>query len=318
VGRFVLRRLIQAIPTFIGITILTFAVVRLAPGDPVNLLAVGAADMTTDDLDALRRSYGLDQPLPVQYFSWLGHILSGDFGRSFLYRRPVLQMIGSTLPNPLQLSVSALVVALAVGIPLGVVAARFRGSVVDQVIRVVGVAGHAVPTFWLGLLFILTLSVQIRLFPVGGMLTIGASEWDMGDRLRHLVGPVLALSFTGIANYSRYMRTEMLEVLGQEFVRAARAKGLTEWSVLTRHALRNAILPMITALGGLLATLVSGALVIEQIFAWPGMGRMTYEAARSKDYPVIMGVVVVSSFLLMISYILRDVAYGVADPRVRL
>jgi peptide/nickel transport system permease protein len=318
VGRFVLRRLIQAIPTFIGITILTFAVVRLAPGDPVNLLAVGAADMTTDDLDALRRSYGLDQPLPVQYFSWLGHILSGDFGRSFLYRRPVLQMIGSTLPNTLQLSVSALVVALAVGIPLGVVAARFRGSVVDQVIRVVGVAGHAVPTFWLGLLFILTLSVQIRLFPVGGMLTIGASEWDMGDRLRHLVGPVLALSFTGIANYSRYMRTEMLEVLGQEFVRAARAKGLTEWSVLTRHALRNAILPMITALGGLLATLVSGALVIEQIFAWPGMGRMTYEAARSKDYPVIMGVVVVSSFLLMISYILRDVAYGVADPRVRL
>jgi peptide/nickel transport system permease protein len=318
VGRFVLRRLIQAIPTFIGITILTFAVVRLAPGDPVNLLAVGAADLTTDDLDALRRSYGLDQPLPVQYFSWLGHILSGDFGRSFLYRRPVLQMIGSTLPNTLQLSVSALVVALAVGIPLGVVAARFRGSVVDQVIRVVGVAGHAVPTFWLGLLFILTLSVQIRLFPVGGMLTIGASEWDMGDRLRHLVGPVLALSFTGIANYSRYMRTEMLEVLGQEFVRAARAKGLTEWSVLTRHALRNAILPMITALGGLLATLVSGALVIEQIFAWPGMGRMTYEAARSKDYPVIMGVVVVSSFLLMISYILRDVAYGVADPRVRL
>jgi peptide/nickel transport system permease protein len=318
VGRFVLRRLIQAIPTFIGITILTFAVVRLAPGDPVNLLAVGAADMTTDDLDALRRSYGLDQPLPVQYFSWLGHILSGDFGRSFLYRRPVLQMIGSTLPNTLQLSVSALVVALAVGIPLGVVAARFRGSVVDQVIRVVGVAGPAVPTFWLGLLFILTLSVQIRLFPVGGMLTIGASEWDMGDRLRHLVGPVLALSFTGIANYSRYMRTEMLEVLGQEFVRAARAKGLTEWSVLTRHALRNAILPMITALGGLLATLVSGALVIEQIFAWPGMGRMTYEAARSKDYPVIMGVVVVSSFLLMISYILRDVAYGVADPRVRL
>jgi peptide/nickel transport system permease protein len=318
VGRFVLRRLIQAIPTFIGITILTFAVVRLAPGDPVNLLAVGAADMTTEDLDALRRSYGLDQPLPVQYFSWLGHILSGDFGRSFLYRRPVLQMIGSTLPNTLQLSVSALVVALAVGIPLGVVAARFRGSVVDQVIRVVGVAGHAVPTFWLGLLFILTLSVQIRLFPVGGMLTIGASEWDMGDRLRHLVGPVLALSFTGIANYSRYMRTEMLEVLGQEFVRAARAKGLTEWSVLTRHALRNAILPMITALGGLLATLVSGALVIEQIFAWPGMGRMTYEAARSKDYPVIMGVVVVSSFLLMISYILRDVAYGVADPRVRL
>ncbi len=317
-GRFVVRRLVQAIPTFIGITILTFTLVRLAPGDPVNLLAAGAADMTTEDLNALRHSYGLDQPVPVQYFSWLGHILAGDFGRSFLYRRPVVQMISSTLPNTLQLSVAALVVALAVGIPLGVIAARFRGSAIDQVIRVLGVAGHAVPTFWLGLLFILILSVQVRAFPVGGMLTIGASEWDVTDRFRHLVGPVLALSLAGIANYSRYMRTEMLEVLGQDFVRAARAKGLPERTVLSSHALRNAILPMITALGGLLATLVSGALVVEQVFAWPGMGRMTYEAARSKDYPVIMGVVVVSSALLLLSYILRDVAYGVADPRVRL
>jgi peptide/nickel transport system permease protein len=317
-GRFVLRRLIQAIPTFLGITILTFAMVRLAPGDPVNLLAAGAADMTMEDLNALRHSYGLDQPLPVQYISWMGHILTGDFGRSFLYRRSVVQMIATTLPNTMQLSVTALVVALLVGIPLGVFAARFRGSALDQVIRVLGVAGHAVPTFWLGLLFILILAVHFRVFPVGGMLTVGASEWDIGDRFRHLVGPVLALSFTGIANYSRYMRTEMLEVLGQDFVRAARAKGLPERSVLTRHALRNAILPMITALGSLLAALVSGALVVEQVFAWPGMGRMTYEAARSKDYPVIMGVVVVSSVLLLISYILRDVAYGVADPRVRL
>jgi peptide/nickel transport system permease protein len=317
-GRFVLRRLIQAIPTFLGITILTFAMVRLAPGDPVNLLAAGAADMTMEDLNALRHAYGLDQPLPVQYISWMGHILTGDFGRSFLYRRSVVQMIATTLPNTMQLSVTALVVALLVGIPLGVFAARFRGSALDQVIRVLGVAGHAVPTFWLGLLFILILAVHFRVFPVGGMLTVGASEWDIGDRFRHLVGPVLALSFTGIANYSRYMRTEMLEVLGQDFVRAARAKGLPERSVLTRHALRNAILPMITALGSLLAALVSGALVVEQVFAWPGMGRMTYEAARSKDYPVIMGVVVVSSVLLLISYILRDVAYGVADPRVRL
>jgi peptide/nickel transport system permease protein len=317
-GRFILRRLVQAIPTFFGITVLTFAVIRLAPGDPVHLLAAGAADLTTEDLNALRRSYGLDQPIPVQYASWMGHILTGDFGRSFLYRRPVSQMIASTLPNTLQLSVSALLVALLVGIPLGALAARYRGSALDQVIRVFGVAGHAVPSFWLGLLFILVLAVQFRLFPVGGMLTVGAGEWDVGDRARHLVGPVLALSLTGIANYSRFMRTEMLEVLGQDFIRAARAKGLHERSVLSRHALRNAILPMITALGGLLASLVSGALVIEQVFAWPGMGRMTYEAARSKDYPVIMGVVVVTSVLLLVSYILRDVAYGVADPRVRL
>ena len=317
-SRFILRRVVQAIPTFIGITIISFALMRLAPGDPVNLLAAGVADMSPADLAVLRHSYGLDQPVPVQYLIWLQHIFTGDFGKSFLYQRPVLQMITQTLPNTLQLSVAALLVALAVGIPLGIVAARYRGSLLDQVIRVVGVAGHAVPTFWLGLLFILILSVEVRLFPIGGMLTIGASEWDLGDRFRHLVGPVLALSFAGIANYSRYMRTEMLEVLAHDFVRASRAKGLPESSVLTRHALRNALIPMITALGGLLANLVSGALVIEQVFAWPGMGRMTYEAARSKDYPVIMGVVVVSSLLLLVSYILRDVAYGVADPRVRL
>jgi peptide/nickel transport system permease protein len=203
-----------------------------------------------------------------------------------------------------------------VGVSLGVLAARQRGSWVDQAIRVIAVAGHAVPSFWLGLLFILVLSVQLRLFPVGGMLSVGASDWDVGDRLRHLVGPVLALSLAGMANYSRYMRTELLEVLGQDFVRVARAKGLPERRTLTRHALRNALLPLITALGGLLATLVSGALVIEQVFAWPGMGRMTYDAARSKDYPIIMGVVVISGAVVLLAFILRDVAYAVADPRI--
>jgi peptide/nickel transport system permease protein len=277
----------------------------------------GAADLTAEDYAALRRSYGLDEPIPVQYLSWLGRTLSGDFGQSFLYRRPVIQMIAASLPNTLQLSVLALLVALLVGVPLGVVAARYRGTLLDQVIRVLSVAGHAVPPFWFGLLFILILSVQLRLFPVGGMLTIGKSEWDVGDRLAHLVGPVLTLSLAGIANYSRYMRTETLDVIGQDFIRTARAKGLRERSVLYVHVLRNALLPLITALGGLLASLVSGAVVVEQVFAWPGMGRMTYEAARAKDYPIVMAVVVISSALLLVSYILRDVAYAIADPRVR-
>ncbi len=317
-NKFVLRRLLQAVPTFFGITILTFIIMRLSPSDPVSLMVAGASDISAGDLAAIRAAYGLDQPLPVQYFSWLGHVLVGDFGQSFLFKRPVIQMIGAALPNTLVLATSALLVALAVGVPLGVVAARYRGTAVDQIIRVVGVVGHAIPTFWFGLLFILVLSVDLRLFPVGGMLTIGKDPLDIGDRLAHMVGPVLALSLGGIANYSRYMRTEILEVLGQDFVRTAYAKGLRTQRVLFVHALRNALLPLITALGGLLATLVSGAVVIEQVFAWPGMGRMTYEAARSKDYPIVMAVVVISSALLLISYVIRDVAYGLADPRVRL
>jgi peptide/nickel transport system permease protein len=315
-GRFVLRRLVQAVPTFFGITLLAFAILRLAPGDPI-LLLFGSQNLRTEDIAALRAQYGLDQPLPIQYLSWLGHMLSGDFGRSFLYKRPVLEMIQASLPNTLLLGSLALILTVVVGVPLGVIAARYRGSWIDQVIRIVGVVGHAVPLFWFGLLFILILSVQFRLFPVGGMLTVGKDPFDVTDRLAHLVGPVLTLSLAGIANYSRYMRTETLEVLSQDYIRTARAKGLYENLVLFVHALRNALLPLVTALGTQIAFLLSGAIVTEQVFAWPGMGRMTFEAVRSKDYPIVMAVVVISSMMLLASYIVRDVAYGVVDPRVR-
>jgi peptide/nickel transport system permease protein len=316
VGRFLVRRVLQAIPTFFGITLLSFMVLRLAPGDPI-LLMFGSQNLRAEEIAALRAAYGLDQPLPIQYLNWLGHVLTGDFGRSFLYKRPVSDMIMSALPNTLLLGGLALLVTVCVGVPLGVLAARFRGSWLDQGIRVFGAVGHAIPTFWFGLLFILILSVQLRWFPVGGMLTIGKDPGDIGDRVAHLVGPVLALSLAGVANYSRYMRTETLEVLGQDYVRTARAKGLPEQLVVFFHALRNALLPLVTALGTQIAVLVSGTVVIEQVFAWPGMGRMTYEAARSKDYPIVMGVVVISSVMLLVSYLARDVAYGFVDPRVR-
>lgn len=316
-GRFIIRRVLQAIPTFFGITLLSFIVIRLAPGDPLSLLVFNIPELSPENYRALRQAYGLDEPMPIQYFNWLTRVLRGDFGDSFLYRRPVIEMIRASLPNTLQLSVLSLLLALLVGIPLGVLAARYRGSWIDQVVRVFGVAGHAIPSFWFALLFILVMSVQLRLFPVTGMQTVGADYWDVGDRIRHLVGPVVALSLSPIANISRYMRTEMLDVLGQDYVRTASAKGVSDTAMLFVHALRNALLPVITAVGSILAVLVSGSVVIEQVFAWPGMGRMTFEAARSKDYPIVMAVVVISSTVLLLSYILRDVAYAVADPRVR-
>jgi peptide/nickel transport system permease protein len=317
VSRYVVGRIVQAIPTLLGITLVSFVVLRLAPGDPVSIMVAGSQDLRPEDLAAMRAAYGLDQPLPLQYLSWLRRVLEGDFGQSFIYHRPVLEMIGSALPNTLLLGGMALILALLVGVPLGVLAAHFRGSWIDQGIRIVGVAGHAIPDFWFGLLFILVVSVQLRWFPVGGMLTIGKDSLDVPDRAAHLVGPVLTLSLAGIANLSRYTRTETLEVLGNDYVRTARAKGMRESAVLFWHALRNALLPVVTALANSVAFVLSGAVVVEHVFAWPGMGRMAYDAARSKDYPIVMGVVVITSVLLLVSYILRDVAYGVVDPRIR-
>ncbi|MGI9147407.1 MAG: ABC transporter permease [Chloroflexota bacterium] len=315
-GRLVARRLIQAVPTWFGITLVSFVVLRLAPSDPVSLMVAGAQNLSSQDLATMRAAYGLDLPLPIQYLSWLGHLFTGDFGRSFIYKRPVVEMIGAALPNTLVLTLLALALTLVLGVPLGLLAATYRGTWLDQVIRIVGVAGHAIPEFWFGLMFILICSVQFRLFPVGGMLTVGKDALDVADRTSHLFGPVLTLSLAGVANYSRYMRAETLEVLGQDFVRTARAKGLPEHVVVFVHALRNASLPLVTALGSQFAFLVSGAIVIEQVFAWPGMGRLAYDAARSKDYPIVMGVVVISSTILLLSYIVRDVAYGLVDPRV--
>lgn len=314
---YVLRRIATAGLTLFGITVISFAVMRLSPGDPVSLMVAGAQDLSSADLVAVRQAYGLDRPLVVQYLAWLDHLATGDFGRSYLYHRPVTEMIAATLPNTLQLSLAALGVALVVGVSLGILSAYWRGSLFDQLVRVFAVAGHAIPAFWLGLLVILVFSVQFGWLPSGGILSTGADEWNLLDRTRHLIGPVLVLSLAGVANYSRYMRTELLEVLGQDFIRTARSKGLVARLVLSRHALRNALLPLITALGAVFASLVSGSVVVEQVFSWPGMGRLAFDAARSKDYPVVMAVVVISSALLLFGYFLRDLAYGLADPRVR-
>ncbi len=315
---YVIKRLLYAIPTLIGISILVFAITRLAPGDPVRLYTFGALNITEEDIQALRSHYGLDKALPLQYVDWITLAIQGDFGKSLQYGAPALPLLLERLPATLQLAVVALVLQLVIGIPLGVVAALKRGTWIDNVIRVFAVAGHAIPTFWIGLLFIIFFAVTLRWLPSQGLLTIGKDVWDIPDRVTHIIMPAFVLALGGIANYSRYLRTETLDVISQDYIRTAHAKGLRERRVMYVHALRNALIPMVTALGPLLAVLIGGSLVIEQVFSWPGVGQFTYAAARSKDYPVIMAGVMVASALLVISYLIRDIAYAIVDPRIKV
>jgi len=315
---FIIRRLLYAIPTLIGISIITFAIARLAPGDPIRLFTFGIRDFTQADYERLLHVYGLDQPMPIQYLNWIWGALHGNFGESLIYHRESFTMLMERLPNTLVLAGAALLLQLLIGVPLGVLAAFKRGTWVDGAVRVFGVAGHAVPPFWLGLVLIIVFAVQLRWLPSIGVLTVGHEQSDILDRLRHLILPAFVLALTGIANYSRILRTETLDVLSQDFVRTAHAKGLRERTVVFTHALRNALIPVVTALGGILAVLVGGALVIEQVFSWPGVGQFTFQAAIAKDYPIVQAGVMFTSTLLVVSYLVRDITYAIVDPRIKV
>lgn len=312
---FIARRLLQAVPTLLGITIVVFLVVRLAPGDPFLTFD---PTIRGQDIEAVREARGLNQPLPVQYVDWVGALARGDLGRSFQTREPVLERIWQRLGNTLTLAVAALVIGLGVGIPAGVLAAVRRGSWLDQAVRVLATVTDAVPVFWLGLVMIMFFAVQLHWLPVGGVYTLGQGGGDLLDRAKHLIMPSLALATGFVAVFARYMRTETLEVIGQDYIRTARVKGLPESVVISVHALRNALLPLVTALGGLLPGLISGAAVTEIVFTWPGMGRLALESVLLRDYPVVLGLVLIGSVLIVLGQLLSDLLYAVVDPRVRL
>jgi peptide/nickel transport system permease protein len=315
---FIIRRLLYAIPTLVGISIITFLIARLAPGDPIRLFTFGIRDFTQEDYLRLLHAYGLDKPLPFQYVDWITKALQGNFGESLIYHRESFGMLMERVPNTLMLAVAALLLQLVIGVPLGVLAAFKRGKWVDGAVRIFGVVGHAIPAFWLGLILIIVFAVQLRWLPSIGVLTVGHDQLDILDRLKHLILPSFVLALTGIANYSRILRTETLDVLAQDFVRTAHAKGLRERTVVFTHALRNALIPVVTALGGILAALVGGALVIEQVFSWPGVGQFTFQAAIAKDYPIVQAGVMFTSTILVASYLLRDLAYAMVDPRIKV
>lgn len=316
-GRFVARRLLQAIPTIFGIMVITFALTRLSPSDPVTIMLGNNPDLTEEDRQEVRRSLGLDDPIPVQFVRYVSDTARLDFGDSFAHKRPAIEVIAERLPNSLQLSVASLLLAVVISIPLGVIAGIRRGRAADQAIRGLSVVLHAVPLFFLGLLFVLIFGVGLRWFPVGSMNVIGETCAFCWDRLWHMAGPVIIGATGGIAFIPRVLRTEVLEILGQDFVRTARGKGLAERIVLLRHVFRNALIPIVTLFGGILTILLGGSVIIEQVFNWPGLGRLLFDAANAKDYPLVQAAVLIGSLLLVLSYILRDLAYAWVDPRIK-
>jgi peptide/nickel transport system permease protein len=310
--RYALRRFVQALILWVGVTILSFTIVHLAPGGPVQFME--DPRFSPEVRDQIEASFGLRDPIPVQYARWMAGIVRLDFGRSFADNRPVIDRILERWPNSLQLTLAALLIGL-LGIPLGALAALRRGTAVDHGTRVLIVLLNALPSWWLGLMVLVLVANTLPIFPLGGMTTLGRG--DLFDRLWHLALPATLLATGGWVVYGRYVRSELLEVLGQDYVRTARAKGVPEPLVIRRHALRNALIPLATILGGSLPALFGGALLIETVFSWPGLGRLFYDAANSRDYPLVMGLTVIGAFLVLMGNLLADLLYGVVDPRVR-
>jgi peptide/nickel transport system permease protein len=312
---FLIRRLLAAIPTLLAVSMVVFLLLHAAPGGPMAVYA-NNPNVDPEDLKRLEQSLGLHDPYPVQYAKWLGAMLTGNWGLSYKYARPVSAILGERLGATLQLVFVSLVIAAAIAIPVGVLGAVARPAV-QRVIGAVSMLGVSVPTFWLGIVLLLLLSVKVRLLPSGGMATIGA-EFSLSDRLWHLVAPAAVLATLEIAGWSRYLRSMLLESLGQDYIRTARAKGLAEWRIVLRHALRNALLPLITLLGLQGGRLVGGALITETVFSWPGMGRLLVESLAARDYPVLMAAFMLMSALVIAGNLAADLTYGVADPRIRL
>lgn len=312
---YLLRRLIVSVPTLLGVTLLTFLLLHLAPGGPEY--AIAGENATPARLLEIRHTLGLDQPLPVQYFVWLKSLLHGDLGYSYTRTASVGSLIAERLPQTLLLMGAALLLSLVVAVPLGVFQAYRRNSAFDRTASVAVFVAWSMPTFWLGTLMIAAFAVTLAWFPVGGVQTIDTQAFDFPSRIAHLILPATTLALVSIAGWSRYIRGSMVEQLREEYARTALAKGLTTREVLFKHVLRNALIPFITLLGGTVPALFGGAVITEQIFAYPGMGQLFWQSAVNRDFATILGMTVFTGLLVVLGNLLADVLYAVVDPRVR-
>jgi peptide/nickel transport system permease protein len=311
--QYIFRRLLVALPILFGVSLFTFGLVRWIPGDPI-LIMLGT-DAMGADVEGIRRLYGLDRPWPVQYAEWLANVLRGDLGLSIRTRMPVGQSILQRLPVTIELTALSLLLGLLIGVPAAVLAATYRGKTADTLVGIVSLLGISVPGFWLAILLMLFFSLYLRLLPSIGYVALHEGPLD---NLRHLILPALGLALPLGATIMRFMRSSLLEVFGQDYFRTARAKGLTYVMAVNKHALRNALIPVVTVIGIQIGRLLGGAVIIEQIFALPGLGRLVFDGIAMRDYPVVQGTVLVFTALFILINLLVDLLYGVIDPRVRL
>ncbi len=357
--KYIIRRLVQAIPTFFGITLFSYLLLWLAPGSVVDRLFF-APNISEETRERLEAQLGINDPFHVQYIRWLvgddwlrwdsdgdeiadsavefivpldangdGEpeppgknygILRGDFGRSFIQKKPVMQVITDNLPATLELGIASLITALVIGIPVGVISAATKGQLFDNTSRIMAVLFNAIPGFWLGLILLLFFGSQLGWFPLGARCgaTLTGICPPIYERIEYLILPTFVLAATNIALFSRYVRTSTLEVMNQDYIRTARAKGLSGRIVYFKHAMRNAMIPVATLLGPIITNLWGGAIVTETVFAWPGVGRVAFQAAIQQDFPVVMGVVIFAAVGTILGFLLSDILYVVIDPRIRL
>lgn len=331
--QFIFRRIGMIIPTFIGVSLLTFSLIHLIPGDPVTVMG-GERGFSAEQRAEIEAMLGLNEPLWKQYFLYIGNVLQGDLGTSFVTREAVMDEFLTLFPATLELSFFAALFAVLVGLPLGIIAAVKRGSLFDHSVMTLSLTGYSMPIFWWGLLLILLMSIQLDLTPVAGRIDVlywvdevtgfmiidawlSGEEGAVQSALAHLILPSIVLGTIPMAVIARMTRSSMLEVLGEDYIRTARAKGLSKGRVVLKHALRNALIPVITVIGLQMGTLLSGAILTETIFAWPGIGKWLIEAIGRRDYPVVQGGLLIIATIIILVNLLVDVMYGIINPRVR-
>lgn len=320
---YLIKRILFMIPLLLGITIICFFVMRLAPGEPTDLQIQMNPKASTEMKERLRSMYELDKPIHIQYWSWLKKIGRGDLGTSFSSdHRPVSEKIWERLPITILINLLSLLIIIAVAVPIGVLSAVHQDSLFDKVTAVLVFIGFAVPTFWLALLLMIFFGIHLGWLPISGLRSLNyeyLNTWEQFlDLAKHLILPVFISAFGGLAGLSRYMRANMLEVIRQDYILTARAKGLSERQVIYKHALRNALLPAITILGLSIPGLIGGSVIFETIFAIPGMGQLFYMSVLARDYPTVMGILLIGAILTLVGNLIADVSYALADPRIRI
>lgn len=318
---YTVRRILSALPTLLGISILTFTIIHLAPGGPLKFSLALNSNISPEYLLEMERRLGLDRPIWEQYFLWLTNTLKGNLGISYIKEIPVVNLVKLYAFNTIKLMLGAQIFAVIIAVPLGIISAVKQDSIIDNVTRFISLFGVSMPTFWTALMLIFLISVRLDLLPVFGARTIGAvyntSLDAVIDEALHMVLPVIVLGLSSAALITRLVRSSMLEVLRQDYITTARAKGLKENIVIYKHALRNALLPVVTVIGMSMGFLLAGATVTETVFAWPGMGRFVVQSTFNRDYPSIMAVTMVVAVMVVISNLATDLAYGYLDPRIR-